>query len=91
MWAVWFLVGLLGVGTVLAVWVWVQVFLCLKPEPGPVICPRCHSALQVWLDDDGAYRCHRLGCERARREDGEPGLARKRASQGSPVLGEDGI
>jgi len=76
MWAVWFLVGLLGVGTVLAVWVWVQVFLCLKPLPGPVECPRCRSSLQVWTDDDGAIRCHRLGCERARREEGEPGLAR---------------
>jgi hypothetical protein len=64
MWVVWFLVGVLGVGTVLAVWFWVQVFLCLKPEPGPVECPRCHSALQVWLDDDGAYRCHRAGCQK---------------------------
>ena len=63
MWVIWFLVGVLGIGTVLAVWFWVQVFLYLKPEPGLVECARCHSALQVWRDDDGAYRCHRLGCD----------------------------
>ena len=38
-------------------------FAISLPDAGLVECARCHSALQVWRDDDGAYRCHRLECD----------------------------